>query len=222
MSRCSSITSSSFEHMVTAPYAGVDWRTHVVLTSSDAKPVAFRVLRDGARLSKIIADLLDDTSDDSESPRRPVIIPVPNVAAPALDHVVRYMEHHAEFPAAPLPKPLPTNALDGLISNWDARFLHDVIGVPAFASSIDPAATGAANEAIAAAHDALSDVIMAASFLQMGSLLELSCAAVAAMVKGRSADDLRLLFNIDDDFTAAEQRLIREENSFDDDAAACA
>ena len=49
-------------------------------------------------------------------------------------------------------------------------------------------------------------------------LLELSCAKVASMIKGKSVQEVRSLFNIENDFTPEEEAQIMEENKWAEEA----
>lgn len=49
-------------------------------------------------------------------------------------------------------------------------------------------------------------------------LLELSCAKVASMIKGKSIPDIRKFFNIENDFTPEEEAQIIEENKWAEEA----
>ncbi|CAM0958068.1 unnamed protein product [Alopecurus aequalis] len=54
------------------------------------------------------------------------------------------------------------------------------------------------------------DVILAANYLDIKGLLDLSCQTVADMIKGKSVEDIRKTFNIVNDFTPEEEEIRRE------------
>ncbi|CAM0958067.1 unnamed protein product [Alopecurus aequalis] len=60
----------------------------------------------------------------------------------------------------------------------------------------------------------LFDVILAANYLDIKGLLDLSCQSVADMIKGKSVEDIRKTFNIVNDFTPEEEEEIRRENQW--------
>ena len=62
--------------------------------------------------------------------------------------------------------------------------------------------------------ETLFNLILAANFMDIPPLLELSCATVASMVKGKTPEEIRQHFNIVDDLTEAEEERIREENKW--------
>ncbi|XP_050233936.1 SKP1-like protein 1B [Mercurialis annua] len=60
----------------------------------------------------------------------------------------------------------------------------------------------------------LFDLIMAANYLNMKGLLELTCQTVADMIKGKTPEEIRKTFNIVNDFTKEEEAEIRRENQW--------
>lgn len=60
----------------------------------------------------------------------------------------------------------------------------------------------------------LFDLIQAANYMDIKPLLELTCAKVASMMKGKTAEEIRELFNIENDFTPEEKEAIRQEQEW--------
>jgi S-phase kinase-associated protein 1 len=77
-----------------------------------------------------------------------------------------------------------------VVPDWDAKFINSL------------------------SQDDLFELILAANFLDCKSLLDLACARVASMIKGRSVSEIRSTFNIKNDFTPEEEAQIREENKW--------
>jgi len=176
---------------VSAPYDGVDWTKYIVLQSNDQpKPVEYKLDRDASKMSGLIKDMLEDQQEGDQS-----VIPVPNVNGRTLKYVLQYVEHHHNNKAEPIEKPLKTNIRD-VISEWDKQFIFS-----------DLVKNGDEKQ-----HELLIDVIMAANFLNIKDLLDLTCATVASMIKGKTPEQIRALFNIENDFTPEEEEKIREEN----------
>ncbi|KAL5717908.1 suppressor of kinetochore protein mutant [Ranunculus cassubicifolius] len=78
---------------------------------------------------------------------------------------------------------------DEELKNWDAEFMK-----------IDQAV--------------LFDLIMAANYLNVKGLLDLSCQTVADMIKGKTPEEIRKTFNIVNDFTPEEEEALRRENQW--------
>ena len=176
---------------VAAPYEAVDWSKYVVLQSNDQpKPVEYKLLREAAKMSGLIKDMLEDQPEGEQT-----VIPVPNVSGRTLKYVLEYVEHHYNNKADPIEKPLKTK-IEDVVSEWDKAFLF----------------TDLVKNHDEKQHELLIDVIMAANFLNIKDLLDLTCATVASMIKGKTPEQIRTLFNIENDFTPEEEEKIREEN----------
>ena len=60
----------------------------------------------------------------------------------------------------------------------------------------------------------LFKIMLAANYLDIEALLDVGCKTVANMIKGKSTEDIRKIFNIINDFTAEEEEQIRRENEW--------
>lgn len=169
----------------------VDFSKYCVLQSNDHPPVEYKITREAAKLSGLLKDMLDDQQESNDA-----IIPIPNVSGPTLKLVLEYMEYHStNSRAEPIEKPLKTK-IESLLCEWDSNFLFQKL----------------IRNHDERQHEVLIDVIMAANFLNVKDLLDLTCACVASMIRGKSAEQIRTLFNIENDFSPEEEEKIREEN----------
>ncbi|CAL0313256.1 unnamed protein product [Lupinus luteus] len=60
----------------------------------------------------------------------------------------------------------------------------------------------------------LFDLILAANYLNIKNLLDLTCQTVADMIKGKTPEEIRKTFNIKNDFTPEEEEEVRRENQW--------
>ena len=138
----------------------------------------------------VISVLIKSMIDDSGTDED---IPLPNVTKPILEKVMEFCKHVKDHPLQEIEKPLKTDNLRDIVSPWYADFVD-----------LD--------------QETLFEVILAANYLDIKPLLELTCAKVATMIKGKSVVEVRKLFNIENDFTPEEEAQILEENKWAEEA----
>lgn len=172
-------------------YSSVDWSTHIVLQANDSTAMEYAISKSAARMSTLLRDLLED--QDPAEPDAKIL--VPNVDGETMKYVIAFMEHHWSVPMQAIEKPLKAPIVD-VISEWDKEFLMT-----------DLIAKGVERD-----HEVLIQVIMAANSLNVRDLLDLTCAAVASMIRGKQPEEVRALFQIHSDFTPEDEARIREEN----------
>ncbi|XP_074369538.1 SKP1-like protein 1A isoform X2 [Apium graveolens] len=100
------------------------------------------------------------------------------------------------------------------ISRWMRRILAKVIEFcMKHAESLDPEELDAwDDDFFKMDNSTLFDIIKAANYLDIKSLLDLTCKTVANMIKGKSPEEIRRIFNIKNDFTPEEEQEVRMEN----------
>jgi len=160
------------------------------LVSGDGEE--FKVPSEYAKQAILLKNMLED-GDDGEN------MPLPNVKASTLRHVIDYMTFHGENPEATseVQKPLKSTDLKECgVNEFDVGFV------------------GEDNMT----QEVLFEVILAANYMDIKPLLDLTCAKVASMIKGQTSEQIRKRFNIVNDFTPEEEAQVREENRWCEDA----
>ena len=114
-------------------------------------------------------------------------IPLPSVKKGILDKIIEYCTYiHTNTPPE-IEKPLRSNDLAGVVNQWYADFVN-------------------------LEQEVLFELILAANFMDIKSLLELTTAKVASLIKGKTIPETRKFFNIENDFTPEEEAQIMDEN----------
>jgi len=138
-----------------------------------------------------MSNLIKNMIDDSGCEEE---IPLPNVKTPILGKVIEYCRFHKDTPAGDIQKPLKSqNLTECGVSEWDSEFVN-------------------------IEQEILFELILAANYLDIKGLLDLACAKVASMIKGKTPEEIRQTFNITNDFTPEEEAQVREENKWCEDA----
>jgi S-phase kinase-associated protein 1 len=113
-------------------------------------------------------------------------IPMPDIRGDVLKKVVEYLVHYKESEPKEIIKPLPSNNLLDVTDEWDVTFIN----------SVDL--------------DTHFDIINAANYMDIKPLLDLSCAKIASLMKGKSAEEIRTMFSIECDLTEEELKEYEE------------
>ncbi|KAF7019189.1 hypothetical protein CFC21_032390 [Triticum aestivum] len=161
--------------------AAAEGKKKIMLKSSEGEE--FEIDKAVAMESQTIRHMIEDECTDNA-------IWLPNVNSNILSMVIEYCKKHVQ--ASPKPAdsaaaaascstsaaaaaPAPTEGM----KSWDAEFIK-----------VDQAT--------------LFDLILAANYLDIKGLLDLTCQIVADMIKGKTSEEIRKTFNIKNDFTPEE------------------
>jgi S-phase kinase-associated protein 1 len=112
-------------------------------------------------------------------------IPLPNVTGKILAKVIEYCKKHVQGAGSEEGKPLNEDDLKA----WDLDFVK-----------VDQAT--------------LFELILAANYLNIKSLLDLTYQSGADMIKDKTPEEVRKIFSIENDFTPEEEEKIRQENKW--------
>ena len=120
-------------------------------------------------------------------------IPLPNVKATVLSKVIEFCTHHRDEPMTEIEKPLKSAIMSEVVQKWYADFVN-------------------------VEQVLLFELILAANYMDIKPLLDLTCATVASMIKGKTPEEIRQTFNITNDFSPEEEAQVREENKWCEEA----
>ena len=131
--------------------------------------------------------LVKEMCEDNEDEE--LVIPLPNVSSKDLKKVIEFCDYFHNNPMKNIDKPLKSTNLDECVTKWYSDFMN-------------------------MSKEDVFNMVMAANYLDNKPLLELSCAKVATLIKGRTPDEIRNVFEIENDFSHEEEVRIREDNKW--------
>ncbi|KAF0909815.1 hypothetical protein E2562_000134 [Oryza meyeriana var. granulata] len=112
-------------------------------------------------------------------------IPLPNVVADILAKVVEYCNKHAAVSS----EAAGSSSSSEELMKFDAKFVD-----------VDKAT--------------LLELILAANYMNIKGLVDLTCQRVADMMSGKTPEQMREMFGFENDFTPEEEEAIRKENAW--------
>ncbi len=116
-------------------------------------------------------------------------VPLHNVKSHILQKIIAYLEYFKDNEPREIERPLPSNNFNECVDSWDFQFIDLEL-------------------------DLIFEIILAANYMDIKPLMELASSKVASIIKGKSPEEIRKVFNIQNDFTPEEEAQIREENQW--------
>lgn len=146
----------------------------------------FKVSKHSAKMSNLVSTMIFENEDELLDQE----VPLPNVNMKTLEKVLQFCNYHIENPMPEIPKPITSSDLKTIVGSAYGTFIQSF------------------------QQEELFEIINAANFMDIQSLLDLACAQVATQIRGKTPEEIRATFNIENDFTPEEEEQIRQENSW--------
>lgn len=125
-----------------------------------------------AELSGLVRNMLDGDDDDDEENQ----IPLPNVGSAALRKVIEFCEHHVGDPMDAIERPLRSTKMSDSVNAWYSSFVDDL---------------WEQDESF------FFEVMMAANYMEISPLLDLTCARFTGELKRMRAPDIAEKYQVD-------------------------
>lgn len=138
-----------------------------------------------AEKCQTIKTMIDDGNGFDESDEP---LPLPSISSEVLSWIESYCDEHKNEDV-PTEEQLEETKRDE-ITGWDSEFINGL------------------------QQHQLFDLIMAANYIDCSALLNLACKRVAFMIKGKTPQEIRDTFDIENDFTPEEEEQIKRENEW--------
>ena len=111
-------------------------------------------------------------------------LPISDVCSVTMSKVLEYCEHHKNDHLEQQGKIVDNGKI---MSEWDEKFCKEL------------------------SQDLLFNLIKAANYLDIRPLLNILCKTVANMITGKTPQEIRVLFNLPNNFAEEEERIIQKE-----------
>ena len=116
-------------------------------------------------------------------------VPLNNVKSSILKKIKEYLEHYQDSDPKEIERPLASQNYQDCVEAWDFEFINIEL-------------------------DTIFEIILAANYMDIKPLLELASSKIASIIKGKTPEEIRKIFNIQNDFTPEEEQQIRDENQW--------
>ena len=131
----------------------------------------FEVPLEVAHMSELIKGMMDTDDEDDGSNNgvttgTVIEMPLPNVKSDVLEKVISFCEHHLKEPMAEIEKPLKSPCMADIVQRWYSDFVGE--------------STKHQDQ------EMLFELLLAANYMDVKPLLDLTCATVASMIKGKT------------------------------------
>ena len=164
----------------------------IILVSQEGDK--FDIPKKVAIMSELVKTMITTEDEDENEEDNNQEIPLINMKSKVLGKVIEFCKYHTENgPMKDIEKPLKSPNMEEVVDEWDASYIN-----------VD--------------QELLFEIILGANYMDIKSLLDLSCAKVASMIKGKSPEEIRKTFNIVNDFTPEEEKQVRDENKWCEEA----
>ena len=116
-------------------------------------------------------------------------VPLNNVKSNILKKIKEYLDHYQDSDPKEIERPLASQNYQECVEAWDFEFINIEL-------------------------DTIFEIILAANYMDIKPLLELASSKIASIIKGKTPEEIRKIFNIQNDFTPEEEQQIRDENQW--------
>ena len=168
-------------------------KCYLVSSEGDKFEVSMTTAAESELVKTMFVDPDSDCEDEDEDESKQQI-PLPNVKSAVLAKVVEFCDYHVKNgEMKQIEKPLKSANMAENVGEWDANYIE-------------------------VTQEMLFELLLAANYMDIKSLLDLASAKIASMIKGKDSEEIRKTFNIINDFTPAEEAQVREENKWCEEA----
>ena len=108
-----------------------------------------------------------------------------NIDGETLTKTIEYLEHYKDENPKLIPKPLPQKDFKEIVDDWDYNYINIEI-------------------------EKIFNIMLAANFLNIEPLINLTCAKISSLISGKKPEEIRRILGMGKDFDELEEN---EENN---------
>ena len=146
------------------------------------------ISKKAADLSILLKSTIQDFGEDGE-----LKIPLNDIDEKTANKIIEYLNHWNGNLPSEIEKPLKSTEMKDVTDEWSAEFVDGL------------------------QMEELVDLTVAANFMEIQQLLDLTCAKIASMCKDKTEEEIFKTFGVTETFTEEEKAKIREENKWIED-----
>ena len=109
-----------------------------------------------------------------------------------LKKIAEYLEHYINSEPKEITQPLPKKDFKDCVDPWD----YEYINLPS---------------------DTILEIMLAANFMDIKPLLELTCAKIASIIKGKNTKEIQNILNMESDSNDGEESIYNNESDGTED-----
>lgn len=124
-----------------------------------------------ARVSDLIDRMLDSGDDDNDENDDIIEIPLLNVSGESLKVIVDFLKYYHKEKMGVIPRPIPSVSVGDFVNNeWYVNFIDKMSSKEIF------------------------EIILAANYMAIQPIIDLGCAKIATLIKGKTPEEVKELF----------------------------
>jgi len=124
------------------------------------------------KMSNLFKNMIEGNENDDI--KEDADLPVVSVSAPMLNKAIEYMTHYDGKNIKKLNIPIVTNNLCDFFTKWDDDFMNVDVKT-------------------------IFEIIKSSNYLDIPCLLQLSCAKIASLIKGKSPEEIKKILGVPED-----------------------
>mmetsp|Transcript_23662 Transcript_23662/g.41245 ORF Transcript_23662/g.41245 Transcript_23662/m.41245 type:complete len:215 (+) Transcript_23662:216-860(+) len=150
---------------------------------------SFTVSRDIVMISELIKTMIDESLGEDDDPQE---IPLPNLKSNVLVKVIEFCKYYHKDKMATIPRPIKYGLqVADVVQDWYGEYVDALVNNKEF--------------------EMLFDLVLAANYLDIKSLLDLASATIGLLIMNKTPDQIRETLGLDEEFSPEMHEQLMQE-----------